>query len=186
MARKLLRRWIPSAAKIKQMPSLQFLGTLLHDPNLFHLNRHSVSVAVFIGILVAFLPILGQMPLAALLALLLRANLPIAVLLCWITNPVTIPPIFFLTYEIGRWILQMPSLTFTMQLSWEWFAGEFQLIWKPLLLGSVLTGIILACLGYLTMQAFWYWHVMHHWEKRKQARCLKKQAQQNNKSNAHY
>ncbi len=156
------------------MPALQFLGTLLHDPNLFHLNRHSVSVAVFIGIVMAFLPTLGQMPLAALLALLLRANLPISVVLCWITNPLTIPPMFYLTYEIGRWILNTPPLEFTMVLSWDWFKGEFLQIWKPLLLGSVLTGIFLGCLGYLTMQAFWYWHVMSHWEKRKKRRFEKK------------
>jgi hypothetical protein len=175
MARKQLRRWIPTAAKVKQMPALQFLGTLIHDPNLFHLNRHSVSVAVFIGVFVAFLPILGQMPLAALLALVMRANLPISVVLCWITNPVTIPPMFYITYEIGRWILQLPPLEFKMELSWEWFAGEFLHIWKPLLLGSVLTGIVLACFGYLTMQAYWYWHVMHNWEKRKKKRWESKQ-----------
>ena len=132
MARKLLRRWIPAAAKIKQMPGLQFLGTLLHDPNLFHLNRHSVSVAVFVGVLVAFLPVPGHMPIAALLALMLRANLPISVVLVWISNPITIPPIFYLTYEIGRWILQAPPLNFKIELSWHWFAGEFLRIWKPL------------------------------------------------------
>lgn len=175
MARKILKRWIPSSAKVRQMPALQFLGTLLHDPNLFHLNRHSVSVAVFIGIVVAFLPTLGQMPLAALLALILRANLPISVALCWITNPITIPPMFYLTYEIGRWILQTPPLEFNMVLSWEWFKGEFLQIWKPLLLGSVLTGVFLGCFGYLTMQAFWYWHVMSHWQKRKKKRWEKKQ-----------
>jgi len=178
MARKLLRRWIPPAAKIKEMPSLRFLGALIHDPNLFHLNRHSVSVAVFIGVLVAFLPILGQMPVAALLALVLRANLPISVLLCWITNPVTIPPIFYLTYEIGRLILQAPPLAFHVELSWDWFAGEFLQIWKPLLLGSIITGLVLACLGYLTMQAYWYWNVMHNWEKRKQPRFLRAQLNQ--------
>lgn len=173
MARKILKQWIPSSAKVRQMPALRFLGTLHHDPNLFHLNRHSVSVAVFIGIFVAFLPTLGQMPLAAVLAFMLRANLPISVVLCWITNPITIPPMFYLTYEIGRWILQTPPLEFNMVLSWEWLEGEFLQIWKPLLLGSVLTGLFLGCFGYLTMQAYWYWHVMHNWEKRKQRRFEK-------------
>ena len=175
MARKVLKRWIPSASKIRAMPSLQFLGALIQDPNLFHLNRHSVSVAVFVGIFVAFLPIFGQMPVAAVLAFVLRANLPISVVLIWITNPFTIPPIFYLTYEIGRWILQTPPLTFSVELSWAWFTGEFLQIWKPLLLGSVLTGIVFACFGYLTMQAFWHWHVMHNWEKRKQRQFLKAQ-----------
>ena len=66
MARKLFRRYLPSAAKVKDNPSLHFLVDLLHDPNLFHLNRHSVSVAFFVGIFIAFIPIPGQMPVAAL------------------------------------------------------------------------------------------------------------------------
>jgi len=164
MARKLLKRWMPDPAAFRNKPSLQFLGNLLHDPNLFHLNRHSVSVAVFVGVFVAFLPILGQMPLAAILALLFRCNLPLAVLLCWISNPVTFPPIFFATYELGRWILQVPPAKFSIELSWECFNEEFQRLWKPLIVGSVLTGLVLGAIGYLSMQAFWYWHVMTTWE----------------------
>ena len=77
MARNLLKRFIPSSTSIKNNPALHFLGDLLHDPNLFHLNRHSVSVALFWGLFIACLPIPGQMPLAALAALYFRCNLPI-------------------------------------------------------------------------------------------------------------
>lgn len=170
MARKIFKRWMPDPASFQKKPSLQFLGKLLHDPNLFHLNRHSVSAAVFVGVFVAFLPILGQMPVAAVLALLLRCNLPLSVLLCWISNPITFTPLFFATYELGRWILQLPPQQFSFELSLEWFAEGFQQIWKPLLTGSLITGLVLGTLGYLAMQAFWYWHVMDSWEKRKTRR----------------
>ncbi|GAB1265156.1 DUF2062 domain-containing protein [Aurantivibrio infirmus] len=149
------------------------MGKLLHDPNLFHLNRHSVSVAVFVGVFVAFLPIVGQMPLAALLAIVFRCNMPIAVALCWISNPITFPPIFFCTYEIGRWILDSPPAKFSLDLSWRWLMEDFQLIWKPLLTGSMLSGIVLGLLGYLSMQAFWYWSVMRNWGIRKEKRLKK-------------
>ncbi|MEX1034113.1 MAG: DUF2062 domain-containing protein [Cellvibrionaceae bacterium] len=178
MARKLLKRWVPDHASVKSNPALQFLGGLLHDPNLFHLNRRSVSVAVFVGIFVAFLPMVGQMALAACLALLLRCNLPLAVLLSWISNPFTYAPIFFTTYEIGRWLLDMPHARFTLYFNWEWFQEEFHHIWKPLLLGSVLSGMILGALGYLAMQAFWYWTVMRNWGRRRSDRRKKRQAAQ--------
>lgn len=174
MARKLLKRWSPDPSRIKQLPALGFLGKLIHDPNLFHLNRHSVSVAVAVGLFVAFVPTVGQMALAALLALWLRCNLPISVALCWVSNPVTIPPLFYATYELGCWILQVPKMNFAIELSWDWLNNELLAIWKPLLVGSLLTGIFLAAFGYLAMQAFWYWHVMHHWELRRKRRVNRK------------
>jgi len=52
---------------------------LIHDPNLFHINRHSLSAGVFVGLFIAFLPIPGQVLVAAFMAWKLRCNLPIAV-----------------------------------------------------------------------------------------------------------
>ncbi len=162
MARKLLRRFLPTPAAIKDTPALRFLGTLLHDPNLFHLNRHSVSLAFFVGIFVAFLPIPGQMPLAALLALWVRCNLPISVMLVWISNPITMPAIFFSTYQLGRWLLQSPPVHASLELSWDWLLTEFALIWKPLLAGSVLCGLLFGALG---------WQVTKNWQMRKKRRA---------------
>lgn len=170
MARKLLRRFIPSAASIKNNPALHFLGDLLHDPNLFHLNRHSVSVAFFVGIFVAFIPVPGQMPIAALLALMLRCNLPISVVLVWISNPLTMPAMFFATYQLGRWLLGTPPVSVSLELSLHWLLHEFSLIWKPLLAGSLLSGLVFGTLGYITMRIFWRWTVIKSWERRKKRR----------------
>jgi len=173
MARKLLKRWLPDASTFKKTPALRFMGTLLHDPNLFHLNRHSVSVAVFTGVFVAFLPILGQMPLAAFLAILFRCNMPIAVAICWISNPLTFPAIIYCTYEVGRWVLSSPPAKFSIELSWRWLSEDFPLIWQPLLTGSILTGLVLGFIAYLGMQGFWYWSVMRNWGIRKEKRLKK-------------
>ncbi len=170
MAKKIFKRWLPDPAEFKARPGLSFISHLLHDPNLFHLNRHSVSGAFFIGLFVAFLPTIGQMPIAALLALLFRVNLPIAVALVWISNPLTMPPIFFATYELGRWILDSPAIAFSIELSWDWLNNEFTRLWKPLLVGSLLTGFIVGGLGYIFIQLFWRWHVVRNWERRKQKR----------------
>ena len=101
MARKLLKRLMPDPESIRKRPGLKFLGKLLHDPNLFHLNRHSVSVAAFVGVFTSFLPLPGQMLIAAGLALLARCNLPLSIVLVWISNPLTILPIFATTTKLG-------------------------------------------------------------------------------------
>lgn len=173
MARNLLKRFFPTPAAIKSNPALHFLGDLLHNPNLFHLNRHSVSVAFFWGIFIALLPIPGQMPVAAVAALIFRCNLPISVALVWITNPLTMPFFFFLTYQVGRVILQSEPLLVQPELTWDWLANEFGHLWKPLLTGSIISGLVFGTLGYFGMQLYWRWHVRLNWEKRKKKRIHK-------------
>lgn len=176
MAKKFFKRWTPDPNEFKRHPALSFISHLLHDPNLFHLNRHSVSGGVSLGLFIAFLPILGQMPLAALLALLLRVNVPIAVAFVWVSNPLTIPPIFFASYELGRLILDTPPLQFKITLSWEWFTNEFTNLWKPLLVGSLIASCVASFLGYVITQLYWRWQVVRHWEQRQALRKKKKTA----------
>ena len=142
----------------------------MREPNLFHLNRHSVSVAFFVGLFTAFLPIPGQTVVAALLALLLRCNLPLSIALIWITNPLTMPVIFFLTFELGRWILDYPPMSFSFQLSWEWFDTQGRAIVYPLVLGSLISGLAVGGIAYITMHQLWRWHVVRNWEARKKKR----------------
>ena len=101
MPKRLLKSFMPNAARIREIKSLQSLGDWIYEPNLWHLNRYSASMAFFVGLFVAFIPIPGQMPVAALVALLVRCNLPLAVGLVWLTNPVTMPPLFYMAYRVG-------------------------------------------------------------------------------------
>ncbi|WP_317929189.1 DUF2062 domain-containing protein [Halioxenophilus sp. WMMB6] len=171
MARKLFKRWMPDPTKFKQNKAFSFLGDLLHDPNLFHLNRHSVSVAFFFGLAIAFLPVPGQMAIGAACCWFARCNLPITFALIWISNPLTLGPIFFSTYKLGTWILNSPVNKFHIELSWQWLTTELANIWAPLLVGSLLTGVVSGILGYLLIQAFWRWQVVRHWNLRRKRRA---------------
>ncbi|WP_132491974.1 DUF2062 domain-containing protein [Pseudomonas aeruginosa] len=75
MPRRLFKRYMPDPESIRSQKSLRFLGKLTHDPNLWHLNRHSVSRAMAAGLFAAFIPMPMQMLLAAGLAVWIRSNL---------------------------------------------------------------------------------------------------------------
>ena len=72
MPKKALKSLVPSAARIREIKSLHVLGDWIYATNLWHLNRYSASMAFFVGLFVAFLPIPGQMVVAALLAVAMR------------------------------------------------------------------------------------------------------------------
>ena len=91
--------------RIRKIKALGVLGDWVYASNLWHLNRYSASMAFFVGLFVAFMPIPGQVVVAAVLAVLLRCNLPLAVSLVFVTNPLTMAPVFYLAYEIGALIV---------------------------------------------------------------------------------
>lgn len=170
MPKNFFKRYLPAAQKIKEHKHLQIFGKLLHSSNLWHLNRYSVTMACSIGIFCAFMPIPFQMVLAAALAIIFSANLPISVVLVWISNPLTMPPIFYFTYKIGTLILDLPPKISQSSVSLQWFFGELQHIWKPLFLGSFICGIVAALLANIIMRFIWRITVLRSWHKRKQTR----------------
>lgn len=155
MPRKLIRRWLPHHDTIREHHHLRWLGQHLHDPNLWHLNRRSISGAFFVGVFCAFIPLPFQMLIAAVGAIWLRVNLPLSVVLVWITNPLTFAPIFYATYKLGTLLLGTPIGKFAADTSLGWLYSEFQMIWQPLLLGSLLSGLICGLGSYVVIRTLW-------------------------------
>ncbi|SEQ78406.1 hypothetical protein SAMN04244573_02242 [Azotobacter beijerinckii] len=170
MPRRIFKRYMPHPDSIREHKSLRFLGSLIHDPNLWHLNRRSVSRAMLAGLFSAFIPLPMQMLLAASLAIPLRANLPISIGLVWLTNPLTMPPVFYCTYKVGSWALNIPPLTLPSELTMDWISERLVTLWEPILVGSFITGIVLGIVGYFATMLFWRWWVRHNWRKRQERR----------------
>ncbi|MDX9740225.1 MAG: DUF2062 domain-containing protein [Gammaproteobacteria bacterium] len=182
MPRKILKRWLPDHRTIREHKHLQRFGTRLHDPNLWHLNRRSVPGAVSTGLFVAFIPTPFQMAIAAFFAILFRVNLPISVALVWVTNPLTMPPVFYFCYRLGAWLLDKPvhRIDFSNP-SLTWLLTEMKMIWAPVLLGCLVTGAVAAILGNLFIRSFWRLHVNLSWrarQRRELARRRKNARQQ--------
>lgn len=167
MPRKLLKRIMPDHKTMREHPHLQKFGQRLAEPKLWHLNRRSVAGGVALGLFIGFMPILGQIFVAAALAIWFRVNLPIAAMGVWVTNPLTIAPIYYFSYKVGAWILQLPVGHHKFELSWTWFTSEFLTIWEPLLLGCLICGAIAAILGIVFVRMAWRSVVIYNWLQRR-------------------
>jgi len=160
MTKNLIKKWFPAYESVRGHRALGVLGPRLRAPDLWHLNRRSVAGAFAVGLFVAFLPIPMQMLVAAAIAIWVRVNLPVSVLLVWVSNPLTIPPIAYTAYTIGRWILDEPRRSFRVELTFDWFTGELLTIWKPLVTGSLVLAVVASVVGYVTIRVIWWFSVI--------------------------
>lgn len=166
MPRKFLKKIFPKH-KFKDDPSLSIFGEFIHDQNLWHMRRRSVAGACAIGLFSAFIPIPFQMVLAAGLAIIFRCNLPISVALVWVTNPITIPPLFFLAYKIGTFLTDTHLGPFDFELSLNWMFTELRERWKPFLVGCLFSGTTAGLFGFIVARVLWRIRVVSFWNKRK-------------------
>ena len=167
MPKKFIKKYLPDSETLKQNKNLQFLGDRLHEPNLWHLNRRSVSIAFAIGLFCAWIPTPGQMAIAAAGAFYFRGNLPIAVALVWLTNPLTMPPMFYFAYVVGLAVLAEPSPDADFEFSLESVMSGLSDIWQPFLLGCLIMGVVFSIVGYFGIQGFWRYSVLKEWRNRK-------------------
>ena len=168
MPRRRLQRYLPSRAQIRRNPALKPVAHLLSRSEIWHLNRRSAAGAVFIGLFCAFLPIPMQMVVAAILAIVTRCNLPISVVLVWISNPITIPPIFYFTYQLGAWLLDKQITVESSDFSLIWIWENLGTIGYPLIFGSILCGWIAGVTGFVLTRIAWRAHVIRRWRGRRE------------------
>ncbi|OIN01937.1 flagellar biosynthesis protein FlhF [Idiomarina sp. MD25a] len=166
MARRMIKKWMPNHEKIRQTRALKVFGSLLHDANLWHLNRRSASGAFAVGLFCAFIPVPFQMLLAAAGAILFRVNLPLSVGLVWISNPITMPPLFYFCYEVGRAVLSAPAHPFNFELSWDWLIYSIETIGPAFLLGCFIMGTLSSLVSYIAIRVMWRVSVVRAWEAR--------------------
>lgn len=179
MPKAQLKAWLPKPEELKQNKVLRPFAPFLADPRLWQMNRGSLTRAVYIGVMCAFFPLPGQMPLALIGALLFRANIPMSVALTWLTNPLTTIPIFWLAYWVGAIMLGEPviglrtiGVILTDVTLWIFNDGtnpfvkhDFFSI-KVFSVGLLVTGSIASMTLGLGFKAFWRYKVAKDWQKR--------------------
>jgi hypothetical protein len=179
MPRKFFKKYLPSHESVRNHRHIARFGGLLQHPNLWHLNRHSVAGGVAVGMFSGLVPGPFQMLVAALLAVPLRVNLPVALATTLYTNPFTIGPLYVLAYLIGRLIIGGDPAPLSPPPDMEWSRPgaslEAFLHWclslgTPLAVGLLALALILAALGYACVQIGWRAYVIRAWRRRQQLR----------------
>jgi uncharacterized protein (DUF2062 family) len=179
MPRKFFKKYLPSHESVRNNRHIARFGGFLRHPNLWHLNRHSVAGGVAVGMFSGLVPGPFQMLAAALLAVPLRVNLPVALATTLYTNPFTIGPLYVLAYLIGRLIIGGDGAALSPPPEMQWsqpvasldaFLGWVLAMGTPLAVGLLALALILAALGYVCVQIGWRAYVIRAWRKRRELR----------------
>lgn len=179
MPKKTIKRFLPDHQKIRQNRVINMFGTLLHDANLWHLNRKSARGAFALGLFNAFVPVPFQMYLSALGAVIFKVNLPLSVGLVWISNPLTMPPLFYGCYLVGEWILGPTGHNFAFELSWDWLVNSISTIGPTFLFGCLVTGLFFSVASYFTIDFLWRYSVKKAWRERQIIRQARAKTESN-------
>ncbi|WP_347990081.1 DUF2062 domain-containing protein [Methylomonas sp. AM2-LC] len=172
MAKRAIRKIIPNQEYIKSHKILRILGPKLNQPNLWFLNRKSVSLAIAIGVFCAWIPTPAQMLISAGIAMWLGSNLPISILAVWVANPVTIAPMCYSAYMIGALFLNLDNSVSNIDFTLTWLISEIESIWQPFVLGSLIMGITSAFISYFLTMTLWRFYVIKKWRLKKSERWL--------------
>ncbi|MCZ2720219.1 DUF2062 domain-containing protein [Marinomonas sp. 15G1-11] len=166
MPKRYFKKFIPNPERLKSNKTLAILGSQIYDQDLWHLSRRSVAKAFFVGIFWACIPMPFQMLAAVLCAVPFRANVPLSVALVWITNPITMPFVFYGNYLVGSLFVGTHTNKH-FQLSVEWIWDKMEHIWLPLYVGSITTGLAIGLLAYIATMVIWKLHVVKRWKLRR-------------------
>jgi len=165
MERKILRRWLPSPETVQKHRSLRWLGPLLRRPWLWQVNRRRIAAGVAIGVFFGFIAPVLQIAFSAVFALILRANLPVAVVSTLVSNPFTYAPIAVLAYRTGAAVLgehvdesHSAALEADVKegsIDKRTWAQRLAAIGKPLMVGLSIFAVTGGFVGWLLVHLLW-------------------------------
>lgn len=172
--RKFFKARLPDRDTIARNRWLKPFARWLQHPNLWHLNRRSAAGAAALGMICGLVPGPLQMLSAALLAVWLRVNLPLALFATLYTNPFTIVPLYLLAYRVGGWMLGEEGVAtsvppFPEMHGHDWFFEVWEwllALGQPLLLGLPALALALAVIAYFAVLWGWRCAVVGKWRRR--------------------
>ncbi len=160
----------------EEMAQNKYLAPIAHrflSPELWRFTRRSVPRGVALGLFAAFIIPVGQIFLSAFLALPTRANVPLAALITFVTNPFTLPFWLVVANRIGEFLLRFNVYGVTLPAasadgsSWVILTMIYEMGLATILGGAVLA-FVSPVLGWLI--SVWVWRAIVY---RKRAKRLK-------------
>lgn len=149
----------PSREQLQTTPGLRGLAPHLSHPKLWLWSRRGVALGVAVGLFVGLLIPVAQFLFAAAAAMFLRANVAMAAAATLVSNPLTVPPIYYGAYHLGAWITGT-SAAAGLSLADPWsLLAHFGSIGLPLFTGLAITACVAAVASYLLISQMWIWRV---------------------------
>jgi uncharacterized protein len=166
MPRQFLRKITPRSETLRNHWALKPFVRFLGDPRLWSLQRRTVAPAFGAGLAICFVPLPIHIPLAALIAIFCRINIPSIVLGIALVNPLTVVPVYYLAYKVGVLVTGAAPQEFAFSMSWEWVQNGLGPIWKPFLIGCAVSGALFGLLGYVVLDLLWRYNVRKRYRER--------------------
>ncbi|MFK5938182.1 MAG: DUF2062 domain-containing protein [Sulfurimonas sp.] len=157
----MIRKTLKSTSKSEKLKA--FIKKAKVPREFLATNRKMISRGVVLGVFIAFIPMPMQMAAVLLFMPLFKFNVPIALAMCWLSNPITMPPMYYIEYELGSFILGIQPQP--VELTLEWFSNNMDNIFIPLYFGTLIFSVIGSILAYWVVNHFWKSSV--HREKKK-------------------
>lgn len=157
-------RWVDRNMPTREgMAENKYLAPIAHrfvSPELWRFTRRSVPRGVALGIFAGFIIPVGQVFLAAFLALPTRANVPLSALVTFITNPFTLPFWLVTANRVGGFVLKIDAETggnVQAEIASGWWQefGWFLQTAGVTAFGFVVLAIVGAATGYLLAGFIW-------------------------------
>ncbi len=137
------------------------------DPRAWAFNRRSIAGAVATGLFIAWLPIPGQMIVAACCAAMLRVHVPLSAVMVWFTNPLTVAPLGYVAWRVGSMILgSTPPTAEIESFGIERLMAVWNDNWPELVTGCLFAGAVTAVVGYLGTLLLWRISAVRRWRGR--------------------
>ncbi len=172
-AMDIIRKNTPTREEMAQNKYLAPIAHRFLSPELWRFTRRSVPRGVALGLFAAFIIPIGQIFLAAFLALPSRANVPLAALVTFVTNPFTLPFWLVVANKVGNFTLRLdaagPAIANAhMETSaWAVVTDFFQMAGATAF-GFIVLAVVTPSVGYLV--AGWVWRAV---VSRRRAKRLK-------------
>lgn len=174
MAINWLSERMPKMPERDEMARNKWLRPIAHRflrSELWRFTRRSVPRGVALGLFAAFIIPVGQIFLAAFLALPARANVPVSAIITFVTNPFTVPFWLVVANKVGRFVLKVDPSTFgsaqaALQESWWGQVGWWVQTAGVTAFGFVVLSVVTAAIGYLLSSFLWRFVVARKWDKR--------------------
>ncbi len=120
----------------------------------FNINRKMITRGVFIGLFWGFIPMPMQMLAVIATTPIVRFNVAIAIAMVWLSNPFTMPPMYYMEYLTGNFILGYEGIA-DIELSLAWFSSNMGSIFVPLYVGTAFYSIVVSGTIYGLLNWLW-------------------------------